>query len=57
MLSAGRPIANTRVRVVGPQGEDLRARGGEIAILSDCLLSGYYHRPDATAEAFRGGCT
>jgi len=56
MLSAGRPIANTRVRVVGPQGEDLPEREvGEIAILSDCLLSGYYHRPDATAEAFRGG--
>ena len=28
---------------------------GEIALLSDCMLTGYYHRPDATAKAFHDG--
>jgi acyl-CoA synthetase (AMP-forming)/AMP-acid ligase II len=28
---------------------------GEIALRSDCMLSGYYHRPDADQEVLRDG--
>src|SRR5690606_25264515 len=56
LLSAGKPIPNTRVRVLGDQGKDLGERQiGEIAIQSDCMLSGYYHRPDLTEAAFING--
>lgn len=46
-VSCGPPIANTAVRVVGENGRTLEERRvGEIAIRSDCMLSGYYRRPD-----------
>jgi acyl-CoA synthetase (AMP-forming)/AMP-acid ligase II len=55
-LSAGRPLANCRVKTVGDDGLPVGERQiGEIAIQSDCLLSGYYQRPDATSAAFRDG--
>lgn len=56
MLSAGRPLDTTRVRVVDTHGQDLPERRiGEIALQSDCMLSAYYHRPDLTEEAFVEG--
>ena len=56
MLSAGRPIGNTRLRIVSEHGKDLPERVvGEVALQSNCMLSGYYHRPDATEKAFRSG--
>ncbi|MGE5122888.1 MAG: AMP-binding protein [Acidobacteriaceae bacterium] len=56
MLSAGEPIANTRVRVLGQDHQPLGERRiGEIAISSDCMLSGYYHRPDLDKQAFHDG--
>lgn len=56
MLSAGRPIPGTEVRVVDSEGRDLPERTvGEIALRSNCMLSGYYNRPDATAKAFIDG--
>jgi acyl-CoA synthetase (AMP-forming)/AMP-acid ligase II len=56
ILSAGRPIANTQVRVVGKLGQDLPERQvGEIILQSNCMLAGYYHRPDLTQEAFLDG--
>lgn len=56
MLSAGYPIQGTRVRVVDPQGTDLPERHiGEIALQSDCMLTGYFHRPDLTEKAFQNG--
>jgi acyl-CoA synthetase (AMP-forming)/AMP-acid ligase II len=56
MLSAGRPIPNTQCRVVDEQGSPLHERTvGEISLFSDCMLTGYYHRPDATAKAFAQG--
>ena len=56
MPSAGRPISNTQVRVVDSKGHDLPERKiGELALKSDCMLSGYYHRPDITAKAFSDG--
>ncbi len=56
MLSAGRPIEGTSVRVVDAQGQDLPERHiGEIALRSNCMLTGYYHRPDLTEKAFLDG--
>ena len=53
MLSSGRPISNTLVRIVDGKGHDLAERlVGEIAIKSDCMLNGYYNRPDITRKAF-----
>jgi acyl-CoA synthetase (AMP-forming)/AMP-acid ligase II len=46
-VSCGPPIPHTEVRVVGEDGHPLPDRRvGQIAIRSDCLLSGYYRRPD-----------
>lgn len=56
MMSSGRVIPNTRVRILNPDGQDLPDRViGEIALQSDCMLTGYYHRPDATEAALRNG--
>jgi len=56
MLSAGRPISNVRVRILSEKGDDLPERViGEVALQSDCMLSGYYNRPDATQKAFLDG--
>ena len=55
-LSSGRLLPNVQARVLDEAGNELpERRVGEIALRSDCLLSGYYHRPDATASAFRDG--
>jgi acyl-CoA synthetase (AMP-forming)/AMP-acid ligase II len=56
LLSCGRPLPNTKVRVLDAEHHDLPERHlGEIALQSDCLLTNYYHRPDATAQAFDQG--
>ncbi len=56
MVSAGKPISNTQVRILDAEGRELPERIiGEIALQSDCMLSGYYKRPDLTQSAFRDG--
>jgi fatty-acyl-CoA synthase len=56
MLSAGRPIADTEVRILDSQRRLLPDRRlGDIALRSQCMLTGYYNRPDLTAEAFHEG--
>ena len=56
MLSAGRPIDNTRIRILNSHHSDADERHlGEIAISSDCMLSGYYNRPDLSSKAFHEG--
>ncbi len=56
MLSAGHPIKNTLVRILDQHHAHLPDRQlGEIAISSDCMLSGYYNRPDLTTKAFHSG--
>jgi len=56
LLSAGRAVLGTDVRVVDEQDEVL-ANGelGEIVARGPQLMRGYWNRPDATAEAMRGG--
>ena len=56
MLSAGKPISNTKVCVLSEEGEVLSDRSvGEIALRSNCMLTGYYHRPDVTKKVFLDG--
>ena len=56
MLGAGKPIPNTSVNILDNRGHPLPDRHvGEIALKSNCMLSGYYHRSDATEKAFIDG--
>lgn len=56
LLSSGRVLPNTRLRILDEAGKDLPDRViGEIVIQSDCMLTGYYNRPDATEKAFVEG--
>jgi fatty-acyl-CoA synthase len=56
MLSAGRPIANTQVKVLDEHHRPLADRHvGELAIKSNCMLTGYYRRDDITHKAFHEG--
>jgi fatty-acyl-CoA synthase len=54
MMSSGKALANTRIRILDKKGHDLPDRViDEIALHSDCMLTGYYNRPDATEKAFQ----
>ena len=56
MLSSGRLLDNTKIRIVNENGEDIADRlVGEIMLQSNCMLTGYYNRPDATELALRDG--
>jgi fatty-acyl-CoA synthase len=56
MLSCGRPIPETEVRVLNPQGAELAERQvGELAVRSNCMLAGYYNRPEETSKVFIDG--
>ena len=56
VVSAGEPLANCEVLVLSPDGSPLpNRRIGELALRSDCMLTGYFNRPDATASALRDG--
>jgi acyl-CoA synthetase (AMP-forming)/AMP-acid ligase II len=56
MLGAGKSIPNTYVTILDNKGHGLPDRHvGEVALKSNCMLSGYYHRPDATEKAFING--
>jgi acyl-CoA synthetase (AMP-forming)/AMP-acid ligase II len=56
MLSAGKTIPHTSLRIIDSDGSNLPDRHvGEIAIQSNCMLTGYYNRPDLTKKAFLDG--
>ncbi|GAB4546211.1 MAG: hypothetical protein Fur002_21070 [Anaerolineales bacterium] len=56
MMSSGRALPNAQIQILDEQGRALPDRViGEIALKSDCMLSGYYNRPDATEKAFKDG--
>jgi fatty-acyl-CoA synthase len=56
MLSAGPAIHHVEVMVVDDKGNALPDRAiGELALRSDSMLTEYYHRPDATQKALKGG--
>jgi acyl-CoA synthetase (AMP-forming)/AMP-acid ligase II len=54
MMSSGRPLENVSVKVVNDAGKELPERAiGELALRSDCMLTGYFNRPDLTETALR----
>jgi len=56
VMSSGKPLSNTRVQILDAHGSPVPDETvGEIAIQSDCMLTGYYNRPDADKEAFHDG--
>jgi fatty-acyl-CoA synthase len=56
MMSSGRPLENTKVKVLDEKGNEVPERVvGELALQSDCMLTGYFNRPDATEKAFLHG--
>jgi acyl-CoA synthetase (AMP-forming)/AMP-acid ligase II len=56
MMSSGRPLANVQVKVVDEKGNQVPERAiGEIALQSDCMLTGYFNRQDLTETALRNG--
>ncbi len=56
LVSSGQAILNTCLKVLNEHHSPVPDRHiGEIAISSDCMLSGYYHRPDLSAKAFTNG--
>jgi long-chain acyl-CoA synthetase len=54
--SVGPPVPVCDVKVVDPVGEELPlGEVGELLIKGPNVIKGYWHRPDATADAFVGG--
>ena len=56
-MKLGRPIPGLQVRIVDPQtGQRRREREvGELEIRGTSVTTGYYKRPESTAETFRQG--
>jgi len=56
LKSCGKPLPLIDLRIVDAEGNDLPdGEPGELWIRSPSLASGYWQRPDATAEAFENG--
>ncbi|MBN2303600.1 MAG: AMP-binding protein [Anaerolineae bacterium] len=56
MVSCGGPVPGCELRIVDEQRHDLPERHvGEIALRSNFMLSGYYHRPEESAQAIQDG--
>ena len=56
LLSAGRPLSGTEIRVVDKDGRPLPSGEiGQFAARGPQLMRGYWNNPEATAEAMRGG--
>jgi long-chain acyl-CoA synthetase len=54
--SIGRPVFGTELRVVDDNDQDVPiGQPGEIVVRGHSVMKGYYKRPEATAEAMRGG--
>jgi acyl-CoA synthetase (AMP-forming)/AMP-acid ligase II len=56
MMSSGKPLENVKVKVLDQNGSEVaECVIGELALQSDCMLTGYFNRPDLTEKAFRNG--
>ena len=56
MTSSGHSLPNTRIQIVDESFNTMPERTvGEIAVQSDCMLTEYYNRPDATEAAIKNG--
>lgn len=56
IVSCGRPVVETDIRIVDPDSFEQQPEGalGEIWVSAPGVASGYWERPDATAESFGG---
>lgn len=56
MMSSGCPLENVEIKILDETGGAVvDSVIGEIALRSDCMLTGYFNRPDLTGQAFREG--
>lgn len=56
LASCGAPRTGVEVRVVDEEGRDLpEGELGEVITRGDCVMSGYWNNPSATASALRDG--
>lgn len=56
MMSSGQPLDNVKIRILDENRREIPDRLiGEIALQSNCMLTGYFNRPDLTEKAFRDG--
>jgi fatty-acyl-CoA synthase len=56
MGSVGLPAVNVEVRIVDDEGQDVPVgEVGEIVYRGPTVMKGYFNKPEATADAFRGG--
>ena len=56
LSSAGTPAYMAELRIVSPEGEDIRpGEIGEIIHKGDHVFNGYWRNPEATAAAFKDG--
>lgn len=56
MKSVGQPAYGYEVRIVDPEGREVpRRQLGEIIGRGDNMMTGYWNRPEETAQALRGG--
>lgn len=54
--SVGQPVPGVDVRIEGPDGDDQPVgEDGEICVRGPVLMAGYWHSPDATAQAILEG--
>jgi long-chain acyl-CoA synthetase len=54
--SVGPPVPVVDIRIAGPDGSELAAgQTGEILIRGPIVMSGYWRKPEATAETIRDG--
>ena len=56
MMSSGKPLSNTDLRILDEHGKEVPERKiGEVALQSDCMLTEYFNRPDATTKGLLDG--
>jgi long-chain acyl-CoA synthetase len=54
--SVGRPLAGVRLRIEGPDGDELpMGEDGEVCVASPGVMAGYWSDPEATAGVLRDG--
>jgi acyl-CoA synthetase (AMP-forming)/AMP-acid ligase II len=56
--TAGYPLAGSEIRVLTPEGRDIKPDGlevGEVVVRGDVVMEGYWRQPEATANVIRDG--
>jgi acyl-CoA synthetase (AMP-forming)/AMP-acid ligase II len=56
--TAGHPLAGSEIRVVTPEGRDVKPDGvevGEVVVRGDVVMEGYWRQPEATANVIHDG--